>query len=175
MSQNRSEEAEAAVRQAMKLAPDNASGYLMLGSMLDHQGKRSEAEALYRRALKLDPANSHVLNNLGYMMLERNQNLDEAFRMIQKAVEAQPRNSSFLDSLGWAYFKLGRLDEAEQYLSEAARVSESPTVQEHLGDVYQQRGKTEQARAVWQKALKLSQAAEQTSRLKTKLGVETKK
>lgn len=90
--------------------------------------------------------------------------------MIQRAVRANPTNSSFLDSLGWAYFKLGKLDEAERNLTEAARRNNtSPTIQEHLGDLYQQRGKLELARAAWQKALSLAVETQDTARLKAKL------
>ena len=93
-----------------------------------------------------------------------------------RAVRAEPTNGSFLDSLGWVHFKLGQLDEAEKHLSDAARRSpRSATIHEHLGDLYQKRGKTEEARTAWQKALSLSVEPAETTRLKTKLGGEPRK
>jgi Flp pilus assembly protein TadD len=90
--------------------------------------------------------------------------------MIQRAAKAAPTNGSVLDSLGWAYFKLGKLDEAEKYLTESARIfPTSATVQEHLGDLYQKRGKMNEARAAWQKAFALPNEPDQTARLNTKL------
>ena len=109
-------------------------------------------------------------------MVERNENLPQALQMIQRAVNAEPGNGYSLDSLGWAYFKLGNIDEAERYLTEAARiVTSSPGIQEHLGDLYQRRNKTQEARAAWQKALSLSSEAEQMTRLKSRLAGTTKK
>ena len=102
--------------------------------------------------------------------------LKEALAMIQRAVNVEPGNGYYLDSLGWAYFKLGNIDEAERYLTEAARiVTSSPGIQEHLGDLYQRRNKPDAARAEWQKALLLSPEAEQTSRLRAKLTGGSKK
>ncbi|HMF58270.1 MAG TPA: tetratricopeptide repeat protein [Pyrinomonadaceae bacterium] len=90
--------------------------------------------------------------------------------MIQRAVRAEPTNSSFLDSLGWAHFKLGKLDEAERNLAEAAgRNATSLTIQEHLGDILERKGKVEQARSAWQKALSLATSNEDIGRIKAKL------
>jgi predicted negative regulator of RcsB-dependent stress response len=46
--------------------------------------------------------------------------------------------------------------------------------QEHLGDVYEQQGKTELARSAWNKALSLAVEVESIARLKSKLSAETK-
>jgi Tfp pilus assembly protein PilF len=120
--------------------------------------------------LAKDPDNATALNNLGYFLVEHNERLPEALEMIKRAIKAEPTNSSFLDSLGWAYFKLGQLEEAELNLADAARRDNtSATIQEHLGDIYQKQGKPEQARAAWQKSLKLLNEGEQASRIKMKL------
>jgi tetratricopeptide (TPR) repeat protein len=81
-------------------------------------------------------------------LLERDERYQEAFDLIQQAVKIDPTNPSYLDSLGWAYFKLGKLPEAEKYLKEALRFdSSSGTIHEHLGDVYQKQGKADLAKA----------------------------
>ena len=131
--------------------------------------------------------NVHVLINeqgevidasatFGYHMAERGEKLEEALAMIQRAVNADPSNRSYLDSLGWAYFKLGRLDEAERYLTRAAEGgNKSPAVFEHLGDLYDKQGRREEAIGAWQKALSLSTGAELSTRLRAKLGSEPPK
>lgn len=87
-----------------------------------------------------------------------------------------PKNGAYLDSLGWAYFKLGKLDEAEKYLLEAVRIYDySAAVHEHVGDLYQKRGKSDEARAAWQKALSYSTSAEQSTRIRSKLSGDPKK
>lgn len=177
----RAADAVTAARKALELAPAGnkeliEEALIALSSAQERAGDRHGSEESLRRILSTDPNNATALNNLGYFLVERNERLTEALEMIQRAVRANPNNSSFLDSLGWAYFKLGKLDEAERSLTEAARLnSTSATIQEHLGDLYQQRGKPEQARAAWQKALSLTTEAQDTARLKAKLSGKTQR
>lgn len=171
----RGSEAVEAARKAIALVPDDnptltAYGLMVLSTAQEKAGDPKGAEESLRRVLAKDPDNHEALNNLGYFLLERNERLTEALNLIERAVHAKPYNSSYLDSLGWAYFKLGQLDQAERYLSESARRdANSATAQEHLGDLYQKRGKLEQARNAWQKALSLSVETSETNRLRAKL------
>jgi tetratricopeptide (TPR) repeat protein len=171
----RGNEAVAAARKALELAPPSrqemtTSALLALSSAQERAGDAKGSEESLRRILSKEPDNATALNNLGYFLVERNERLDEALLMIQRAVRAEPTNPSFLDSLGWAFFRLGRFEEAERHLVEAARLDQtSATIQEHLGDTYEKRGKNELARAAWQKALTLSVAQDGTTRLKAKL------
>jgi tetratricopeptide (TPR) repeat protein len=77
--------------------------------------------------------------------------------LIRKALELEPENGAFIDSLGWAYFRLGRLDEAMVELQRAVRYSrkEDSTIREHLGDVYFQKGILRDALREWERALAL--------------------
>ena len=177
----RAPEAVEAARKALELAPAgessmSAAALITLSSAQERAGDPKGSEESLRRILARDPNNATALNNLGYFLVERNERLTEALEMIQRAVRANPTNSSFLDSLGWAYFKLGRFDEAERHLTEAARRNaRSVAIQEHLGDVYNQRGKVEMARAAWQKALSLVVEATDTARIKAKLDGKSRK
>jgi Flp pilus assembly protein TadD len=171
----RGNEAVAAARKALELARASrqemaTNALLALSSAQERAGDAKGSEESLRRILSQEPDNATALNNLGYFLVERNERLDEALGMIQRAVRAEPTNASFLDSLGWAFFKLGRFEEAERNLIEAARLDQtSAAIQEHLGDIYQKRGKNELARAAWQKALSLSFAQDGTTRIKAKL------
>lgn len=175
----RAADAVVAARKALELAPAGRpemieEALITLSSAQERAGDLHGSEESLRRILARDPNNATALNNLGYFLVERNERLTEALEMIQRAVRANPNNSSFLDSLGWAYFKLGKLDEAERNLTAAARRNNtSLAIQEHLGDLYQQRGKLELARAAWQKALSLSVETQDTARLKAKLSGKT--
>ena len=96
--------------------------------------------------------------------------------MIERAVRAEPSNPSFLDSLGWVNFKLGKLKEAERYLSDAARRNPaSATIQEHLGDLFKKLGQEEKAQASWRRALSLTAESADTARIKAKLNGGTNK
>jgi tetratricopeptide (TPR) repeat protein len=109
---------------------------------------------MFRKVLAADPQSSMALNYLGYMLADHNSKLDEALSMIKKAVELDPANGAYLDSLGWAYFKLGKYDLAVDNLLKASRhMGADPTVQDHLGDLYQKTGRLKLAAAHWERAL----------------------
>jgi tetratricopeptide (TPR) repeat protein len=172
----RAKEAVAAATRLVEMTPADQpelmkQSLVMLSSAQERAGEFKAAEESLRRILARDPEDATALNNLGYFLTERGERLQEALEMIKRAVSAEPANASYLDSLGWAYFKLGQLDEAERHLSEAARRNpRSATIQEHLGDLHQRRGRTEEARAAWRRALSLSVEASETARLKAKIG-----
>lgn len=144
---------------------------MTLATALQMSGDHSAAEAALRDVLKQMPANPIALNNLGYFLAERGERLDEAVEMIKQALAVDPKNPSYLDSLGWAYFKLGKLDEAEKYLRMAARADAySATIREHLGDVFLEKKDSVRARESWGKALRFSSDSGDIERLKKKIG-----
>jgi tetratricopeptide (TPR) repeat protein len=175
----RGKEAIEAANQAYSIADSEERkqiAKLTLATAQQMSGDFKSAEATLRGILAQSPNNPIALNNLGYFLVERNEKLDEALKLIQQAVKVDPNNPSYLDSLGWAYFKLGRLDLAEENLKKALRTdASSATIQEHLGDVYQKQGKTDQAKIAWQKALNLASDTEQINGIKLKLNKKTAK
>jgi len=150
-------EAEQALDQAAQLSvKDEDKEYVQFlrGSTYERQKKYEQAEDVFRKVLANDPENAAVLNYLGYMLADRSQKLDEALVMIQKAVDLEPANGAYLDSLGWAYFKLGKYEQAEDNLTKASQhMGADPTVQEHLGDLYQKTGRLKLAAAHWERAI----------------------
>ena len=80
------------------------------------------AEADFKKALELFPDQPHVLNYLGYSWVDQGVNLDEGMTMIRRAVEQRPDDGYIVDSLGWAYFRLGKYDEAVKHLERAVEI-----------------------------------------------------
>jgi len=124
------------------------------GSTFEREKKYDEAEAEFRKVLMVDPNNATTLNYLGYMNADRGVRLEESLGYIKLAVQLEPANSAFLDSLGWAYFKLGKYDLAESNLLKASQhMGADPTVQAHMGDLYQKTGRLKLAVTHWERAL----------------------
>ncbi len=170
---NRGKDAANAANQAYALARGSERkqiAKLTLATAQQMSGDFKDAEATLRELLKETPGNPIALNNLGYFLLERDERIEEAFGLIQQAVKIDPTNPSYLDSLGWAYFRLGKLAEAEINLKEALRFdSSSGTIHEHLGDVYHKQGKEELAKAAWSRAARLYSEASDIARVKRKI------
>lgn len=171
-------DAVAAAQQALVLANDSQMTNIALLTTATAQnaaGDFKAAELSLREVLKQSPHNAMALNNLGYFLVERNERLPEALELIKQAVGNEPMNPTYLDSLGWANFKLGQITEAEKNLTDAARLApNSAAIQHHLGDLYNQQGKTELARAAWRQALTLTKNRSETEKLKIKLGEQKK-
>lgn len=150
-------EAEEALDKAEQLSskPDEKEYVeFQRGAGYERQKKYELAEETFRKVLAMDPQNAAALNYLGYMLADRSARLEEALTLIKKAVALDPTNGAYLDSLGWAYFKLGKYDLAEENLTKASqRIQTDPTVQDHLGDLYQKTGRLKLAAMHWERAL----------------------
>jgi len=150
-------DAEEALDKAAQLSTreeDKEYVEFLRGSTYERQKKYEQAEQVFRKVLADDPQNAAVLNYLGYMLADRGMKLDEALIMIKKAVDLEPANGAYLDSLGWAYFKQGKYDQAEDSLTKASlHMGTDPTVQQHLGDLYQKTGRLKLAAAHWERAI----------------------
>jgi tetratricopeptide (TPR) repeat protein len=149
--------AEEALSNAESLStkPDDKEYISFLrGSTYEREKKYDEAEAEFKKVLAANPQSAVTLNYLGYMNADRGVQLEESVNYIKQAVMLEPTNGAYLDSLGWAYFKLGKYDLAEETLTKASlRMGSDPTVQDHLGDLYQKTGRLKLAAAHWERAV----------------------
>ena len=113
-----------------------------------------QAEADFKKALELSPDQPDVLNYLGYSWIDQGTNLDEGLNMVKKAVELKPNSGFIIDSLGWAYYRLGRYDDAVAELTRALELMPSdPVVNDHLGDAFWMAGRKLEAVFQWKHAL----------------------
>jgi tetratricopeptide (TPR) repeat protein len=150
-------QAEEAIGKALQLASkQDEKDYVVFvqGSIYEREKKFDLAEEAFRRVINSDPKNAGALNYLGYMLADRGTRLEEALTMLRKAVQLDPQNGAYLDSLGWAYFKMGNYEQAEENLRKASdKIGSDPTVQDHLGDLYQKTGRLKLAATQWERAL----------------------
>lgn len=134
-----------------------AQFYFQLGSAAERAKDIEQAVKHFRHALKLEPDFAEALNYLGYMWAERGENLDEARTMIEKALKEEPKNAAFLDSMAWVLYKLKKPADALPYMQKAIELTKDPdaTLQDHLGDIFAAMNKMGDARAAWERALKI--------------------
>ncbi len=83
------EQAEAAFRQALQLAPADSQTHYNLAALLNLQGHTDAAIASYRRAIELNPRFAEAQFNLGNLLRDRQQ-LAEAERCYAAALAARP-------------------------------------------------------------------------------------
>jgi Flp pilus assembly protein TadD len=99
----------------------------------------------FRYLLELKPNDPTALNALGYLMTNNTDRYSEAAALIEAAFQQEPQNPAIIDSLGWAYFKLGRFNEAEILLRQAYQSFPDPEVAAHLLELLWSQGRRVEA------------------------------
>jgi tetratricopeptide (TPR) repeat protein len=136
---------------------------LVLSNICVQQHRMQDAEEWLEQVLDEYPEDIGVLNDLGYLWVDQGKNLRRALGMVQKAVAAEPDNKAYRDSLGWAFYRLGRYEEAARELELAADAEEPDgVILDHLGDVYEKLGQHEKAESRWRQAIESFQANDET-------------
>ncbi len=145
------------------------------GASYERSKQWEKAEADLKTALELVPETSpigeaQVLNYLGYSWVDQGINIDEAFKMLQRAVELSPRDGMIIDSLGWAYYRMGRYEDAVRELERAVELKASdPVINDHLGDAYWKVGRRLEATFQWRHALDSDPEPEDREKIERKL------
>ena len=128
------------------------------------------AEGDLKHALQLSPDQPQVLNYLGYSWVDRGRNLPEALAMLEKARSLSPFDGYVVDSVGWAYYRLGRYQDAVKTLENAILlVPGDSTVNDHLGDAYWKIGRKLDAHFQWSHALAFGPEPAEKAELEKKL------
>ena len=145
--------AYAVLKQALVEHPDTPDLLYDAAMVAEKLDKIDEAEASLRRVVELKPDDAQALNALGYTLVDRTPRTTEGFALIEKAHNLSPDDPFILDSMGWALYRLGKLDDAESYLSRAMKERPDAEIAAHLGEVLWKKGDTARAKEVWQAQL----------------------
>jgi predicted Zn-dependent protease len=153
VEEGRGEEAIGLIDRAYARLPDD--GLLLARAfLLERLDRVPEAVAEMRRVLARRPGDPVVQNALGYTLVDRTRSTAEGHRLIEDALAAQPDSYAVQDSMGWALVRLGRLEEGKAWLENAWKNSEDPEVAAHLGETLWLMGRIDEARRIWDEALR---------------------
>jgi tetratricopeptide (TPR) repeat protein len=157
-------EAVPELEQAISLNPEEEDHYVSLGRAYLNLGETAKATEAFDKAVKLAPGES-VWNDVAYFMALGKIQLDKAQQYAESAVTAVAtdlRNvelealtmenlgdvsslAAYWDTLGWVHFQKGNIDLAEKYITASWAVDQLSEVGYHLGQIYEKRGKKEEA------------------------------
>ncbi len=161
---------DAAVARITLAKGDDWNLFYQRGIAYERLKEWDKAEPNFKRALELYPDQPQVLNYLGYSWVDMGINLEQGLDMIRKAVDLRPRDGYIVDSLGWAYYRLGRFDEAAVELERAVELKpDDPTINDHLGDVYWRIGRRLEATFQWSHARDLHPEPDLLAQIEKKL------
>ena len=94
-------------------------------------GKKDKAEEYYRKALSLEPDKPSRMNDLAYLLIDSERNINEGIDLADKTLELKPDDYSFLHSKGWGLYKQGKYSEALEILQKSWDLRRQNAVYDH--------------------------------------------
>jgi tetratricopeptide (TPR) repeat protein len=152
--QKKYDEAISALSNALTDFPNQKELLYTRALILERINKLDLAEIDLKKILAIDPNNFEALNALGYTLLNNSGRYVEAEKLLQKALDLEPNEAVIIDSFGWLQFKLGHLDQALKYLQQAYERQPENEIAAHLAEVLWVLGRKDEARTVFERAIK---------------------
>lgn len=120
-------------------SPEQIARDRLTAVALAKTGKFAEARAAYERILKTDPRQISALNNLGYLLIQHLNDVQQGLIYAQQANDLAPDVPELVDTLGWGQFKQGN-KEAETTLRKSFELRPTPSNCYHLAEIILQKG-----------------------------------
>ncbi|PYV73648.1 MAG: hypothetical protein DMG96_22365 [Acidobacteria bacterium] len=188
------DKAASELEKAVSLKSDDSSLQISLGDAYLNLGQDDKALAAFDRAIQIS-ATPSVWNNIAYQLSLKQAHLDRAQQYAESAVtdvanslrnlsleQVSDRDLAMVseldanwDTLGWVYFARGNFDKAEKYINAAWVLGEHGEVGDHLGQVYEKRGRKPEAIRTYAMSLSgLRPTLETRTRLAALVGGDSK-
>jgi len=163
--------------QLLREANDYRGAYDVLGQALEKNPKSPDLlydhamaaekvdridvlESNLRQVIQIKPDHAHAYNALGYTLADRNTRLPEAYTLIEQALKIAPEDPFIMDSMGWVLYRMSQHDTALTFLRRAFELRPDAEIAAHLGEVLWAAGQPDEARKIWDGALKQNPANE---------------
>jgi tetratricopeptide (TPR) repeat protein len=151
----RPEEAEALLKNALTLEPDNIAVLTSYGQFLRNTGRLPEALDTFLRILTLDPANAHVANAVGVCFQETNQPA-KAIDHYLRAMTLRPDFADPYNNIGVVLFHEKDFDAAMEHFQQALALNPAYSdAHSNLALVHRNRLDYSQAITSFRRALQL--------------------
>ena len=147
--------AKTTLDRALTVNPQDPNLLWAKASQLERDNDVEGAIEVYENLYQADSSSIVVANNLASLLATYRRDEESLARAALVARRLQGTDIPALqDTYGWIQHRTGNSEEALDYLeSAAAALTEDPTVQYHLAVVYQDLGRTEEAKAQIQQSI----------------------
>jgi predicted CXXCH cytochrome family protein len=152
LQQSKTEQAERALRQALRLDPDAPEAQNLLGLARLNSGDPKGAETCFREAIRILPELAAAHSNLANL-LAGTKNYREAAYHFEKAIQNDPAYADAHHGYGLLLILMRSYDKAAGELREAVRLNpESAEMHSDLADLLAAQGNNESAREEYARA-----------------------
>lgn len=149
--------------------PENTRFLISMSLVYDVADQFNNAEKVLLKVLELEPEHSLALNNLAYMYMEHEININKAITMVKSALVLEPDNGAYHDTLGWGYYRKGKYKDARKHIENALKLADKQdkgVIYEHLGDIHVKLNKYKEAIEAYRNAIEFG---EDNDRIQPKL------
>jgi Flp pilus assembly protein TadD len=155
LAAGRLQDAEAHLREAIRLRPGYAEAHYNLGSAFQARGRLQDAIRELRVAAALRPNDERAHLRLANA-LNASGSADEARQHYERTLAIDPDSGEAHNNLGVALGSQNKLAEAARHLEQALAITpDSAEVHNNLGVIRKSQGRTEEASAHFRRALEL--------------------
>ena len=166
-AQGKGDDARAAIDDGLAKSPDSGDLLWAKASYLERDNDIDGAIEIYEKLYEANSASPIIANNLASLLATYR--TDEASLERAFVVARRLRGTSrapFQDTYGWILFRRGNAEEALTYLEPAAQaLSRDPIVQYHLGRIYEELGRSEDAVGKYEAAITLAGKDDQRAQI----------
>jgi tetratricopeptide (TPR) repeat protein/TolB-like protein len=157
-SQGRVDDGVKELRTALRLRPNSFHHYSTLGLVLFTASRYDDAIEAYHMAAEIRPSHAGTYEMLG-AIYQMQGDTDRAIGNYEHAIRLGPSSTTYAN-LAFAYFTAGEYDKARSaLLTGIERDPKKASLHRDLGDVYLRLNRRAEARAAYERAIALSQAA----------------
>lgn len=160
------------LNQAIIKHPQELDLYYDRSIFADYLGDVPAAIKDLRYVVSKEPENVTYINALGYLLADRTEQLAEAEVLLKQAISKDPDNATIIDSVGWLYYRQGKLNEAQNWLSRAYKLMPDPEIAAHYAETLWKLGQTAQAKTILDTAFKKSPDNDVLIQTRQRLGMK---
>lgn len=136
------------VRDMMQSDTPPPALYSIMGTVAASEGQFDEAVGYLERACQAQPDDAQSLNNLAWVLLQQQRDLERAFKLSSQAVLLDPQVPIYRETRGQLLVRLGHYEEAIPELEFALNgLGDEASIHEALAIAYERLGKPELAEA----------------------------
>lgn len=141
LDERKSAEGMDSLNEAIKLLPNYFDAHFALALEMIRLHRRDDAIAELERARTVNPRDGRLYHAFGLVLFEQ-KNYELAAKVFEAAARIEPNNAEARLMRGASLIELGLLDEAEQEIKRAGRISADKLAMVHfqLARVYERRG-----------------------------------
>jgi tetratricopeptide (TPR) repeat protein len=154
---------------ALITQPDQKEFLYARALIAERLNKADVLETDLKNLLVNYPDDAEALNALGYSLLNNPKRYADAEKYLQHALKLQPNEAVIMDSYGWLQYKQGRYEQALSYLQQAYEKQQENEIAAHLAEVLWAMGRKDEAKKLFNEAIKKAPEDEYLLDLKRRL------